>query len=156
MNPFIIPQLDYFWLYYLLIIALFVILAYGYGFWSGRKFQGDKEWSSKRLSRAVLGGKFSEQVAPFLPNFPKDLKASEARFIGQPIDFLIFKGMDDKSISEVVFVEMKTGKSWLNTNQKTLRDAIINKRVRWYEHRIDERVSKIGSGRIAANAVTQE
>jgi predicted Holliday junction resolvase-like endonuclease len=33
---------------------------------------------------------FSEQVAPFLPDFPEDLKASEARFIGKPVDFLIF------------------------------------------------------------------
>ena len=50
---------------------------------------------------------FSEQVAPFFANFRKDLKASEARFIGKPIDFLVFKGMDEQNISEVVFVEVK-------------------------------------------------
>jgi predicted Holliday junction resolvase-like endonuclease len=65
---------------------------------------------SQKLSRSILGGVFSEQVALFLPDFPKDLKASEARFIGKPIDFLIFKGMDDQHISEVVFVEIKSGK----------------------------------------------
>jgi predicted Holliday junction resolvase-like endonuclease len=63
---------------------------------------------SQKLSRSIFGGVFSEQVAPFLPDFPKDLKASEARFIGKPIDFLIFKGMDDQHIDEVGFVEIKT------------------------------------------------
>ena len=39
-----------------------------------------------------------------LPDLPRDLKASEARFIGNPIDFLIFRGMDDQYIGDVVFV----------------------------------------------------
>src|SRR3989338_1607224 len=69
-------------------------------------------------------GFFSEQVAPFLPNFPKDLKASEARFIGKPIDFLIFKGMDEQNISEVVFVEVKTVKSQLTPNERKLKNTI--------------------------------
>jgi predicted Holliday junction resolvase-like endonuclease len=52
------------------------------------------------------------------------LKASEARFIGKPIDFLIFKGMDEPHIDEVVFVEIKTGNSQLSSNERSLRDGI--------------------------------
>ena len=52
-------------------------------------------------SRAVLSGQFSEQIAPYLPDFP--FKPTEARFIGKPIDFIVFRGMDDKKIDEVVF-----------------------------------------------------
>jgi predicted Holliday junction resolvase-like endonuclease len=89
----------------------------------------------------ILGGVFSEQVAPFLPDFPKDLKASEARFIGKPVDFLIFKGMDDQHIDEVVFVEIKSGKFQLSNNERSLRDAIQEKRVRRHEYRVDHGIS---------------
>ena len=40
-------------------------------------------------SRAVLSGQFSEQLAPYLPDFP--YKPTEVRFIGKPIDFIVFK-----------------------------------------------------------------
>jgi predicted Holliday junction resolvase-like endonuclease len=80
------------------------------------------------LPGTVSGGAFSEQVAPFLPDFPKDLKTSEARFIGKPIDFLIFKGMDDQHINEVVFVEIKSGMSQLSNNERTLSDDDADQR----------------------------
>ena len=60
-----------------------------------------------RRSRSVLGGMFAEQLAPYLPNFP--FSPTEAKFIGAPIDFLVFKGMDDQRIEEVIFVEVKSG-----------------------------------------------
>ena len=78
-------------------------------------------------SRAVLSGQFSEQIAPYLPDFP--FNPTEARFIGKPIDFIVFKGMDEKKIDEVVFVEVKSGKSTLNGVQKNLKSAIENKEV---------------------------
>lgn len=93
-----------------------------------------------KRSRAVLSGQFSEQLAPFLPDFP--WKPTEARFIGKPIDFLVFKGMDEKDISEVVFVEVKSGKSQLSSVERKLRDAIKAKKVRWEEYRIPEKLTK--------------
>lgn len=86
-----------------------------------------------KKSRAVLTGQFSEQLAPLLPGFPG--KPTEARFIGKPIDFLIFKGLDEKSVEEVLFVEVKTGQSRLNSVERSLRTAIEEKRVRWVEYR---------------------
>jgi len=53
-------------------------------------------------SRAVLEGQFTEQLAPYLPDFP--YAPTEARFIGKPIDFIVFKGMEHKNINEVIFV----------------------------------------------------
>ena len=87
-------------------------------------------------SRAVLSGMFSEQLAPYLPNFP--FKPNEVRFLGKPIDFLVFRGMDDKKIDEVVFVEVKSGKSKLNNSEKNLKEAIEKKKVSCEEYRIDE------------------
>jgi len=34
-------------------------------------------------SRAVLSGQFSEQLAPYLPDFP--FKPTEVRFLGKPV-----------------------------------------------------------------------
>ena len=85
-------------------------------------------------SRSVLSGMFAEQLAPYLPNF--SFSPIEAKFIGAPIDFLVFKGMDAQHIEEAIFVEVKSGSSRLNHNEHSLKDAIDNKRVRWYEYRV--------------------
>ena len=61
--------------------------------------------------------------------------------MGKPIDFLIFQGMDQKQIEEVVFVEVKSGKSGLNTAEKSLKETIMQKKVRWMEYRIPEGVT---------------
>ncbi|MBI4154365.1 hypothetical protein HY501_03435 [Candidatus Woesearchaeota archaeon] len=93
-----------------------------------------------KRSRAVLGGQFSEQLAPYLPDFP--YSPTEARFLGRPVDFLVFKGMDGKEISEIVFVEVKSGKSSLNKAEKSLRNAVVSGKVAWEEYRIPENLTK--------------
>jgi predicted Holliday junction resolvase-like endonuclease len=126
----------------LLVISLFVIVAcylmYEIGKLIGEKTTADKFPEAKKVavqrSRSVLSGMFAEQLAPYLPNFP--FSPTEAKFIGAPIDFLIFKGMDAQHIDEVIFVEVKTGAARLNHNEHSLRDAIINKRVRWHEYHV--------------------
>ena len=92
-----------------------------------------------KQSRAVLSGQFSEQIAPYLPDFP--YKPTEARFIGKPIDFVVFKGMDEKKIEEVVFVEVKSGQSQLSKVEKTLKSAIENKNISWHEYKVPENVT---------------
>jgi len=43
---------------------------------------------------------------------------------------------DDKSINEVVFVEVKSGNAKLSPQEKKLKETIEKKRVRWEEYRI--------------------
>ncbi len=97
-----------------------------------------KEAVSK--SRSVLCGQFSEQLAPFLPGF--EYSPTECRFIGKPIDLIIFNGMDKKEIQEVVFVEVKSGDSKLTSTEKNLKNAIQAGNVRWEEYRIDKDLTK--------------
>lgn len=118
-----------------LIIALVFLLA---GYLLGKRKVSKVKKEALQRQRPILGGLFSEQIAPLLPDFPKDLKISEARFVGKPIDFLFFKGMDEKDITEVVFVEVKTGKSALTFVERKLRDAIRDKKVEWREYRISD------------------
>lgn len=134
------------------IIVFFVGLSISY--WLGKKtgcFQRDRYWEGElpnhrkdaiMKSRAVLGGQFSEQLAPYLPNF--EYLPTECRFIGKPIDFIVFKGMDEKDINEVIFVEVKSGKAQLNSHEKNLKETIDKKRVRWVEYRIPEELTKKG------------
>ena len=129
------------------IIVIFVIILF-IGYLLG-KYISKKQLQEKipeirqdaiKQSRAVLSGQFSEQIAPYLPDFP--YKPTEARFIGKPIDFVVFKGMDEKKIGEVVFVEVKSSKSQLSKVEKTLKSAIENKKVSWHEYKVPEEVTK--------------
>ena len=131
---------------FFIILLLLIILFVGYLI---GKFVSRKEHEEKipeireeaiKQSRAVLSGQFSEQIAPYLPDFP--YKPTEARFIGKPIDFVVFKGMDEKKIDEVVFVEVKSGQSQLSKVEKTLRAAVENKNISWYEYKVPEEVTK--------------
>jgi predicted Holliday junction resolvase-like endonuclease len=87
-----------------------------------------------RRSSAVVSGKVSEHLAPYMPGFPYSPK--DARFLGTPIDFLVFDGMSDDDIREVVFLEIKTGGSNLTSRERRVRDAVLAGRVSWKEFRV--------------------
>ena len=122
----------------ILFSAAALYLMYEIGRLVGEKTTADKFPDAKkaavRRSRSVLGGMFAEQLAPYLPNFP--FSPTEAKFIGAPIDFVVFKGMDEQRIEEVIFVEVKSGAARLNHNEHSLKAAIENKRVRWHEYHV--------------------
>jgi predicted Holliday junction resolvase-like endonuclease len=85
-------------------------------------------------SRAVIGGQVGEQLAPYFPDFGHN--PNEVRFIGKPIDFIVFEGMDDGCVNEIVFIEVKSGNARLSSREREVRDTIKEKRVRWEEYRI--------------------
>ncbi|MDD9953260.1 MAG: hypothetical protein OXR66_02910 [Candidatus Woesearchaeota archaeon] len=89
-----------------------------------------------KRSRAVVGGQVSEQLAPFLPDFP--FKPSEVKFVGKPVDFIVFEGLDEKAITNVVFLEVKSGKSRLSSVEKTLKETIEHKNVAFAEYRVPD------------------
>ena len=81
-------------------------------------------------SRAVLGGKFTEQMAPYLPEFQYD--PTEARFIGSPIDLIVFPGLARGDPQEIVIMEIKTGKTpQLTPQERKIRQLIEDGMVRW-------------------------
>jgi len=87
-----------------------------------------------RQSRSVIEGRVSEQIAPFLPGF--SYSPSDARFLGSPIDFVVFEGLSDGRPMEIVFVEVKKGASSLTEREKAVRDLVEGKKVRWELYRI--------------------
>ncbi len=105
------------------------------------KWQTEIEQARKSAvvqSRAVLGGKFTEQMVPYFPDFKYD--PTEVRFIGSPIDLIVFPGLARGDPEEIVILEIKTGKSaQLNPVQRKIKQLILNGMVRWDEiHRVSE------------------
>jgi len=99
-----------------------------------------KGWYTRRVrkdaiqrSLAVTAGKVYEQLVPYLPNFPFNPK--DVRFLGSPVDFVVFDGLSDGEVTRIVFVEVKTGEAVLSTRERRVRDAVVGSRVEWYELR---------------------
>jgi predicted Holliday junction resolvase-like endonuclease len=89
---------------------------------------------SVNRSRSTLKGRISEQMAPLLPEFP--FASADARFIGNPIDFVVFDGYtrakDDRGDTiSVVLVEIKKGKGKLTREESMIKKAVEEGRVSW-------------------------
>ncbi len=115
---------------YIFLVAIVFILAV----WLTYKLaslRADLRWQKNLVrlrkeiadqQRAGIKGKVSETFAPFLEGFP--FKPSECKFLGDPIDYVVFEGLDERDIKGVHFVEVKQGTSQLSKHQKQIRDLI--------------------------------
>lgn len=86
-------------------------------------------------SRRTLLGRVGEQLAPHLPGFSYD--PADARFLGAPIDYVVFDGYAAGDDVEVVLVEVKTGRARLSPGEERVREAIKKGRVRFEVVRLD-------------------
>lgn len=122
---------------YYAVPALLIIIAYivgkKIGEYSEKSKRSDiiKEERKKAVdkSRSVIKGKVSEELIPFEKDF--SYKPSEMKFLGDPVDYIVFRGSDGKEIEEVVFLEIKTGQSRLSKQEKNLKQAIQEGNVSW-------------------------
>jgi predicted Holliday junction resolvase-like endonuclease len=91
---------------------------------------------SVNKSRSILRGKTTEQLVPLTEEFLKEFIPSDAKFLGSPIDYVIFSGAgsitdgEDKEI-EIVFMDIKTGKAKLTKVQRAIKKAVEERRIRW-------------------------
>lgn len=85
---------------------------------------------SEQKSKEVRLGAIAETLAPFLDGFPYDPK--RLRALGSPIDYIAFE--DDC----IVLIEIKSGESKLNKNQKSIKDIVERGDVRFETYRIDK------------------
>ena len=95
--------------------------------WAQQEEKGIREDAIKR-SEAVIQGKVTEHLIPFFPDFkynPKDV-----RFMGTPVDLVIFDGLSEGEMKNVVFVEVKTGKTAnLSSRERMVRNCVESKNV---------------------------
>lgn len=118
----------------LLGIAIGIVIAWLYFIiWRLRYSAAIRENAVQR-SLAVTAGKVHEQLVPYLPEFgfnPKD-----ARFLGSPVDLVVFDGLAAGDVRRVVFLEVKTGAAPLTTRERQVRDVIEAREVVWAELRL--------------------
>ncbi len=86
--------------------------------------------------RSIIKGQISEVLAPWSIESVNSVK--ELNFLGSPIDFVGFKGLDGEGDIDIKFIEVKSGKSRLNKNQRRIRDAVTAKRIEWVEVRVKD------------------
>ena len=88
-----------------------------------------------RRSRASLKGRIVEQMIPFFEEFKYN--PADARFIGSPIDYVIFDGYTDIKDNRkdrpitVILMDIKTGDSKLTLEQRRIKRALESKRIKW-------------------------
>ena len=85
-------------------------------------------------SRAVIKGNVSEHLAPYIPDF--EHQPSDARFLGSPIDYMVFDGMSTGEEINVYIVDIKTGNSRLTALQRRIKKAVEEGRVHFETVRI--------------------
>ncbi len=99
-----------------------------------------EEWQRKEMpkvrkqaiksSEAVTLGKSLEHLLPYFPDFPYNPK--DARFMGSPVDLVVFDGLSEGNLQQVVFIEVKTGKTaHLPKREQQVKSCIEGRQVRW-------------------------
>ena len=115
-------------------IAIGIAIAWLYFLvWKLRYSAAIREDAVQR-SLAVTAGKVHEQLVPYLPEFgfnPKD-----ARFLGSPVDLIVFDGLAAGDVRRIVFLEVKTGGASLTARERQVRDIIEAREVEWAELRL--------------------
>lgn len=88
-----------------------------------------------KRSQSVILGSVYEKILPFLPGFPYSPK--DMVFIGKGFDYLVLDGLSAGNLKRIVFLEVKTGTSKLNTNERQVRETVASRRVAFEEYRAD-------------------
>jgi predicted Holliday junction resolvase-like endonuclease len=95
-----------------------------------------KEIREDAIERSRVGqlGKTLEKIAPMFPGFGHH--PSDVRPIFDPIDFVVFDGYFKDEVTDIVFVEFKSGQSRLSSVQGSIREAVRKRRVHFEERRM--------------------
>jgi predicted Holliday junction resolvase-like endonuclease len=86
-------------------------------------------------SGAAIRGRVSETFAPYLPGW--EFEPGDCRFLGTPVDFVVFDGLHAGRCDRVVLVEVKSGAATPSALQRRVRDAVAEGRVQWREVRVE-------------------
>lgn len=84
---------------------------------------------------SYIAKKIGERIAPLYTFYKHNIDPMDIRFIGCPIDYIAFKGLENKDYDnlEIYFISVKTNenKRFPNEKETALKKAIEEKRVKW-------------------------
>ena len=76
-----------------------------------------------KKSKEVVTGKVAEQLVPFREDF--DYNPRDCRFLGSPVDLVVFDGLTEGALDQIVLIEVKTGKyATLSRRERQVRDIV--------------------------------
>ena len=117
-----------------IIFLIIFIAVFSYIFYKLGMYKKEIEWKDKLQKlrgeiadkqRAGIKGKVAETFAPYLEGFP--YKPSECKFLGDPIDYVVFEGLDNRDVTGIHFLDVKADSSELKKHQRQIRDIIEKK-----------------------------
>ena len=120
---------------FLLIVLIVLVVFFAFLYYKLRIRVRALEMEQEQLkfdhkSMAVKHGYQFESFVPFMEHYPGEKENTV--FLGKPVDFISFDH------DYVKFIEVKTGKSQLNDNQKRIKELIEQGKVKWFELRFDK------------------
>ena len=89
-----------------------------------------------------MRGQATEHLAPLMMD---NLNLKDFRFLGNPIDYIVFNGCSavaDKqadTVESIIFIDIKTGSSRLTKVQRRIRDCIKNGNVEFIVYNPDDK-----------------
>lgn len=92
-----------------------------------RKLYADVGAEKKAIDIGV--GKIIEKILPAYKEFKISL--FDCRPLFEPVDYIIFNGATNMNVDAITFLEIKTGKSRLNKHERMIRDAVVDKKLRY-------------------------
>jgi predicted Holliday junction resolvase-like endonuclease len=128
----------------IVLLGLVFYLIYKNNEWKLKFEQKVKEWVEKEEKRIredainrsarALSGKTLEKLIPFLDRFKHN--PHDVRWLGDPIDLIVFDGYSEDNPQKITFLEIKSGNSKLTSKQNKIKELVEKKKVEWEEFRI--------------------
>lgn len=75
-------------------------------------------------SKGVKLGNYLEEWIPYFRPLLKHYNPCDYKYLGKPVDFIIFNGMEGDKIKEIVFLEAKSKSGGLSKRERQIRDCI--------------------------------
>ena len=125
----------------LVVIAWLLVDRASHQFTSDDLAKARKDSIARSLS--VVGGKVGEQLAPLFPRYLEEFNPKDARFLGSPIDFVVFDGLDDGEVRRIVLIEVKTGKATVTERERLVKEGVDAGRVEFRVMRLPGAIATV-------------
>lgn len=111
-----------------------------------------KEYAEKKkqLSRQAIArskgvklGYYLEEWIPYFKPLLKQYNPCDYKYLGKPVDFIVFKGMEEKDIKEIVFLEAKSKSGSLSKPERQIKNCIEKGKTKFKVVTVKEKEIKI-------------
>ena len=111
--------------------------------WKEREEKNIKE-SAIQHSLSTIIGKVGEHIAPVVIFANYGINPKDLRFLGTPVDYIGFKGLSDGELEEILFIEVKSGKTKnLTERERQIKDIVEARKVKWVFIHLPEEIEKL-------------